>query len=179
MLFTNRLKTSHRLSWRNNCFLTFFTTLPATCNKIKSFWICCMLQAAKIHTLKIIFRKTFVPPRFQTNFLQHLLFRNWFWREKNCFELKIYLHISNKRLWIAMKNKFRVSRWQVFIKIAVLYNLANFTEKYLCWIIFLIKFLIKHRWFLASFFTEHLRWVFCEFCSKLTNSSFFGTEMFL
>ena len=82
---------------------------------------------------------------------------------------------------------FRSSRSQMFFKVGVHKNVANFTEKHLCWSLFVIKLqafrpgcnLIKkrlqHRCFSVKFgkflrtsiFTEHLRWIFFSFQYKL------------
>ena len=60
----------------------------------------------------------------------------------------------------------RKSRSQMFFKIGVLKLFANFTEKRLCWSLFLIKlqafmcFPVKFSKFLRmSFSIEHLRWL--------------------
>ena len=50
----------------------------------KSVCFCWMFQATKIHASKIIWRAYLVSLHFETHFLKHLLFSQWFWG-KNCF----------------------------------------------------------------------------------------------
>ena len=77
----------------------------------------------------------------------------------------------------AMRKKLQSSRSQIFFKIGVIKNFSNFTGKYLCWSIFLIKlqtwrpaallrrgsntgvFLEIDEIFKNTFFTEHLWWL--------------------
>ena len=81
----------------------------------------------------------------------------------------------------------RCSRLQMFFKIGVLKNFANFTGNYLCWSLFLIKFLtnfIKDTatqvfsceiWknFKNAFSTERLQWLLL---SKETPTQVFACE---
>ena len=62
----------------------------------------------------------------------------------------------------------QISRSQMFFKIGVLKNFANFAGKHLCWnACNFIKKRLPHRCFFvksskflkAPFFTEHLRWL--------------------
>ena len=39
----------------------------------------------------------------------------------------------------------RSSRWQMFFKIGALKNFANFTEKHLCWGLFITKFMKSYK----------------------------------
>ena len=77
----------------------------------------------------------------------------------------------------AMRKKLQSSRSQIFFKIGVIKNFSNFTGKYLCWSIFLIKLqtwrpaaLLRRgsntgvsleigEIFKNTFFTEHLWWL--------------------
>ena len=73
--------------------------------------------------------------------------------------------------------KYRSSRSQIFLKIGVLKNFANFTEKHLCSSLFLIKlqalrresntcFPVKFARFLrAPFFRENLLWLLLNVAS--------------
>ena len=83
--------------------------------------------------------------------------------------LKRCLHESQRKtLWLSFVNprKGRSSRSQMFFKIGVLKNFANFTGKHLCWSLFLIKLQalfnkvscgISQFFKNTSFFTEHLQ----------------------
>ena len=74
---------------------------------------------------------------------------------------------------VFIKNRCRSSRSQIFFKVIVLKNFAIFTEKHLCWSLFLITdlrcFPVKVANFLkAAFFIEHLRWLPLQmFCFTL------------
>ena len=62
------------------------------------------------------------------------------------------------RLSSVNPRKGRSSRSLIFFKIGVFKSFANFTQKHLCWGLFLIKF----RFLKISFFTEYLRWLLLE-----------------
>ena len=78
--------------------------------------------------------------------------------------------IQRETSWLSLVNprKERISRSQMFFEIGVLKNLRSFTEKHMCWSLFLIKlqascFPVKFRKFLRRpFVTEHLRWLLLE-----------------
>ena len=76
----------------------------------------------------------------------------------------------------------RNSRWQMFFKIGLPKNFANFTRKHRCFPMKLTKFLR------TSFFTEHLRWLLVSilllmnvsyFTSPLPHSNYFVTVLLL
>ena len=111
---------------------------------------------------------------------------SWFW-DKNGHFWSLLVKPTNLKLFIIYKenrnysfptieNKWfsRISRSQMFLKIGVLKNVANFTGKDLRWSLFLIKlqaynfiketptqmFFVKFTNFLRTpFFTEHARWL--------------------
>ena len=96
-------------------------------------------------------------------------------------------------------NTSRSSRLQMFFKIGVLKNFANFRGKHLCWSVFLRKVQampaaswkgFQHRCFPVkfakclrkAFLTEylrwlllHLRWLLLYFLNKVLLNSYFGT----
>ena len=74
---------------------------------------------------------------------------------------------ASKTSLVLIKNRCRSSRSQMFFRIGVLKKFAMFTEKHLCWSLFLIK-LQDFRCFpvniakllRAAFFIEHLQYIF-------------------
>ena len=75
--------------------------------------------------------------------------------------LQCILKTRYLRIYLDKLNLNRSRRSQMFFKIGVLKNIANFTGKHLCWSLFLIKLqayeiceILKN-----TLFTEHLRWV--------------------
>ena len=90
-LFINLLKLSQILPQQNNFVFQHFwwwILLPATCNKIKSFWFSGILQATKSQTSKTVWHLAFASPHFETCFL-HISYSSSGFEDKNCFELKI------------------------------------------------------------------------------------------
>ena len=103
-------------------------------------------------------------------------FLNIFFRF-NLYNISLYLqlYINNLKLSIthiykqkiaSRKTLFKItcnSHSQMFFKIGVLKNLANFTRKHLCWSPFRLqywRFPVKFAtFFRTSFFTEHLQWL--------------------
>ena len=103
-------------------------------------------------------------------------------------------------LWTCNFIQNKSSRLNMFFKIGVLKNFANFAGKHLCWSLFLVKFLnnfIKGSptqvffceiWkkFKNTFSTEHLKWLLlsketpaqvftCEICEIFKNIFFYRT----
>ena len=89
--------------------------------------------------------------------------------QKHCWTFQQFFH----KYWQKI-TKMRRSRSQMFFKIVVLKNFANFTGKHLCWSLFLIMLQDKAckeetqtqvfscifaKYFRTPFFTEHLWWL--------------------
>ena len=64
-----------------------------------------------------------------------------------------------KQFIIVFLKRDRNSRSQMYFKIGVFKNFANFTGKHLCWSLFLIKLQARDYFYRKTFFTDHLRWL--------------------
>ena len=78
-------------------------------------------------------------------------------------ELHFYRSLIFKKVASWNPKTVRSSHWRCSVKIGVLKNFANFTGKYFCWSLFLIK---------LQFWGPSTKVLFCEICDIFMNNYF-------
>ena len=147
----------HQISGKSNIYSLVHTYISCMYIKIWPALFSCSHRFEIHHPFALLPTNWFI---LQINWLVSPWLKHWvnlfLWEEKTKPKIISALQLNSKK-WM-INDHFRSSRSQMFFKISVLKNFANFTRKHLCCSLFLLK-LQALRPFKNTFFTELLQWL--------------------